>query len=517
MTTTPQPVPFASIDGGAQPFALGEDGMIYQLSSDEVWVQVRSLPVADISVAPPEDGFPGGRLWGVPATANPGGVWFRDLATGTFTRTREMADQVSAGAEGETWAARRQASPLRWDDAARTWTPENDAVQVDVVAVSRALCQWGLSGDGQALYLRPGVDGEWAHVIGAPSGQTMTRITTNPHGELACVTNGGGVFLLDEDDRSWLPVGDGSIAFRDICIRDRDATWALDAHGNAMDLGPMAGPAARPCTTQWDTEDPWDETKSTHLYIVNRAAQLVASWTDPRYAGFVTKLIQPMAPKAQAGWFRQGLCQGLYDADFVGTYNNPVLNQPTYKSHFYDPATGKNWVGETTPTALTNGVTFFTSSVIEYQHLGSRAGYDLGLALHYFTDLTQPMHAANFTYISSIPFGYHTDFETFMLQQQARVPQPSVTGFQPGSVNGAAALFTATATATKARHWPQVLAAYDYTGWKFSPTRWQQAVLPLLPSILDDAVKATAQLLYLYIGEVLASSSEAHEEEVATP
>lgn len=91
------------------------------------------------------------------------------------------------------------------------------------------------------------------------------------------------------------------------------------------------------------------------------------------------------------GGFKEAIYKGLKDADYLPVYNNTG----SFKSHFFDPATKENYKGETDPTALTEGLKYYhlslASAVVE------KAGYNLGLALHYFTDLTQPCHAANFT------------------------------------------------------------------------------------------------------------------------
>src|SRR5437660_10223779 len=100
------------------------------------------------------------------------------------------------------------------------------------------------------------------------------------------------------------------------------------------------------------------------------------------------------------------MCMGIYAADVQAPYNDPVAGQATYKSHFYDPDSGENWMHETDPTALTRGRMYFSLARDAYfdGDMG-HAGYLFGLSLHYLTDLSQPMHAGNFTYISSWLWG----------------------------------------------------------------------------------------------------------------
>lgn len=104
--------------------------------------------------------------------------------------------------------------------------------------------------------------------------------------------------------------------------------------------------------------------------------------------------------------FKTALDQGLMDAD----YNAPWASN-WWEGHFYHPVTRRNYNGVTV-SAMTEGQRYFNLSV----HVGrrirkflelntpardlyplyARAGHYLGLSLHYLTDLTQPMHAANF-------------------------------------------------------------------------------------------------------------------------
>ena len=75
---------------------------------------------------------------------------------------------------------------------------------------------------------------------------------------------------------------------------------------------------------------------------------------------------QPVSVKQAIGDpFHDRLCQGLYDADNVDPWRDlgtffqyvPWVGKyaATYKSHFYDPDTGRNWWGDTNLTALTRG------------------------------------------------------------------------------------------------------------------------------------------------------------------
>jgi len=108
----------------------------------------------------------------------------------------------------------------------------------------------------------------------------------------------------------------------------------------------------------------------------------------------------------QNATFRGAAFRGLREAD-----DRSPWSDNNWSSHFYNPENGTNYAGSKEKTALSEGRRYFGLS----QHVGQRiyrftqdgvppgdilykhAGYFLGLSLHFLTDLTQPMHAANFT------------------------------------------------------------------------------------------------------------------------
>ncbi len=97
------------------------------------------------------------------------------------------------------------------------------------------------------------------------------------------------------------------------------------------------------------------------------------------------------------------ILSGLHDADYKAEYSGNF-----YEKHFYNPRTGKNYRGHTGPTAFNQVIEFGRKAASHLSGLTAQkrqiakadyqaAGYDLGLALHFLTDLSQPMHAGNFT------------------------------------------------------------------------------------------------------------------------
>lgn len=83
----------------------------------------------------------------------------------------------------------------------------------------------------------------------------------------------------------------------------------------------------------------------------------------------------------------------------------------TFAGHFYDPDTGKNWLGQTSPTARTRAELYFESAVAAYSDGNSEKAMEyLGKGTHYVSDLNEPHHASNLTALDS----NHTDFEKYV-------------------------------------------------------------------------------------------------------
>lgn len=90
--------------------------------------------------------------------------------------------------------------------------------------------------------------------------------------------------------------------------------------------------------------------------------------------------------------FAKKVKDGLLDAD-----TKPPYADWGWESHFYDPDTKKNYRGKSDPTAMTQALRLFYSSAEKKGSSKDLYGaYELGLALHYLTDLSQPMHSSNF-------------------------------------------------------------------------------------------------------------------------
>lgn len=111
--------------------------------------------------------------------------------------------------------------------------------------------------------------------------------------------------------------------------------------------------------------------------------------------------------------FGNKVADGLYDADYTDEYTGLLRGTQIriYYKHFYDPDKRSTFLGHT-ENAMTEFCRHFYASVDQRERRDlTGAAHSLGLALHYLTDLTQPMHAANF--INAPPLGdnRHAAFE----------------------------------------------------------------------------------------------------------
>ena len=74
----------------------------------------------------------------------------------------------------------------------------------------------------------------------------------------------------------------------------------------------------------------------------------------------------------------------------------------TFAGHFYDPDTGKNWMGQKNPTARTRAETYYQSAVAAYKDgYTDKAMEYIGKGTHYVSDLNEPHHASNLTAVNS--------------------------------------------------------------------------------------------------------------------
>ena len=100
----------------------------------------------------------------------------------------------------------------------------------------------------------------------------------------------------------------------------------------------------------------------------------------------------------------------MFNADWPDVLGNET-DYGTFAGHFYDPDTGKNWLGQSSPTARSRAESYYTQALHDYK-LGdyeSAMAY-LGRGSHYVADLNEPHHASNLTALNS----NHTEFEKYV-------------------------------------------------------------------------------------------------------
>lgn len=184
-----------------------------------------------------------------------------------------------------------------------------------------------------------------------------------------------------------------------------DCYWVEDGSG---DFRASAKAQKEAVTLNIEISDPLHETPkepsdekyndATHRAIVLRTLGLLQAHSQDPTVSIFLRFASPNSP------FTNAMFVGLRDADYKVPYIGYL-----YSSHFYDPETKRNFLGFGA-TALDNGRYYFDKSMklgipimektmrgepVSHEEMAN-CGYYLGIAMHYLTDLMQPMHAANF-------------------------------------------------------------------------------------------------------------------------
>lgn len=191
----------------------------------------------------------------------------------------------------------------------------------------------------------------------------------------------------------------------------------------------------------WAAEDPHIEHDNGHLWMVNRAIDLVAKRRG-RTARATTALMRDS--ECEPVWQ-----QGLIDADYLKEYNSGradimplasifriAIAGASWEAHFFDPEKNANYNGNG-DTAYTRALQYAADAAAllscdeeadcaelrsQFRFEGSSfetACYAIGLSLHYTTDITQPMHSANFT-AKDFPIQQHSHLEQYAMRIQDR-------------------------------------------------------------------------------------------------
>lgn len=196
--------------------------------------------------------------------------------------------------------------------------------------------------------------------------------------------------------------------------------------------------------------------------------------------------------------WKEFLGYGISFAD----YNAGLNSAFSYGSHFYDPDTGKSFIP--TKTAKDMGAHYFYKAGTTYkQNHPLRAFYYLGLSLHYLTDITQPMHAANLTDFNLKAPLYHSRFERFAASLHKNYKVTDGQGYWDWQKPDPAEWIHVAAKEAK----KDISKIYNrdivYWVWKSSYSyaytrRWKDAAVPVIEGRLQEAQRITAGYIHLW-------------------
>ncbi len=244
---------------------------------------------------------------------------------------------------------------------------------------------------------------------------------------------------------------------------------------------------------------------NTHLFVVNNALAALNASGDPIGMRAYATMTQPAC---RTDWEN-----GLWDADDGDLADSPPPGRGAPGSHFYN-ASGRDETGR--PTSV---VTYMYFGAEQNRHGNARSRardqtdaltrdplpcYKLGLALHYLTDMTQPMHATSFSG-GSIPLMLHPVLEMYAPTLHSRVRRPDWDRRWVGQVPDDVFVEASKKAATLA---PPLMSTlrYDgtictmtpepgitYTGFCFLNV---PAVDHQVTSVIEDGIQTTASYLY---------------------
>ncbi|WIY62214.1 phospholipase C [Bacillus arachidis] len=243
-----------------------------------------------------------------------------------------------------------------------------------------------------------------------------------------------------------------------------------------------------PIALKWSAESIHNEGVSSHLWIVNRAIDIMSQNTT----------VVKQNETALLNEWRTDLEKGIYSAD----YENPYYDNSTFASHFYDPDSGKTYI-PFAKQAKQTGAKYFKLAGEAYQNKDLKnAFFYLGLSLHYLGDVNQPMHAANFTNISH-PFGFHSKYENFVDTVKDNYRVTDGNGYWNWKSVNPEEWVHASATAAKA-DFPSIVNS-NTKNWflkaavsQDSADKWRAEVTPVTGKRLIEAQRITAGYIHLW-------------------
>ncbi|HEU5418476.1 MAG TPA: tectonin domain-containing protein [Streptosporangiaceae bacterium] len=457
------------------------------------------------------------------AAVDAGTVWALD-ASGKVVRLTRAAGEwsvspqpagpvwLAAGRDGSMWGARADGTVAIFDHASNAWqsvaAPPAPAVRI---SAGDAGSVTALDKSG-AVHQYDGITKTWDTLTRQAPPGGFADIGALGGGVVYAAAVSGDVYLYIAG--AWQPC-DGKVT--EISAGGAFDVWAIDTDGYPLRLvrGSLEGiPEPGPVLPGWDAEDVYNDLRSTHLWIVNQAIWRAGEDGGP-VGAWLRKLLQP--GRGEIGEpMHDMMCKGIFDADFVAPFNNPVqvaglfpIQIPSYCSHFYDPTTGHNWFGLSEPTALSWGSSFFGDSVRAFLdgRLDGRsgAGYKLGLALHYMTDVTQPMHAHNYTYLSSFRWGLHTDYEGYIMGYQHNPAFKPEVHEIPHLGGGPEGYIKAAAEFSRPYLDKLLIRGADYA---YFSEAYAAPARATAPALLGNAIAATAGFLLAWANQVYRRPAE---------
>ena len=188
---------------------------------------------------------------------------------------------ISATSQGDAWGVDAQGGAWELPAAGEAWQSRSQTPELTHVSVARPSVVAGIDTAG-AAYRWEAEKAVWSPVSGQVD--ALVSIATTPHGALWAVDKSGVTYQwLGE----WLATASQGLNAIAIGGAGSGDIWGIvSATGAPIQLGSQNDIAeagftqadvadSQPRLPTWETANPFDEAQSTHLWIVNRAAQLV--------------------------------------------------------------------------------------------------------------------------------------------------------------------------------------------------------------------------------------------------
>ncbi len=324
---------------------------------------------------------------------------------------------------------------------------------------------------------------------GCPAGKHRTAVCS-------CKKDGTGTLDIFAVETSCSKYGASGLPRKECPVGQEDYL------GGCNPVCPSGFKRTAVCTCQGNPK--WQG--NTHLWVVNRALDLLAKSGDPVAVKIAARMNKASCRGGDKGWE-----SGLWDGDGPGLVDSDRMG-----SHFYNGA-GLNASGKATKTvtyaaaeltrrgSTDNALKNALDQIAKVTDLDKADScYALGLALHYATDLTQPMHATSMSTLE-LPMGLHPVWESYVPVIQTRFPAKSWDKRWAGK----SARDVLHNVSVKANSWtPKLLAAIDtnripictylaFAGAIFTGRCWRGdgKVDTITGDILDDAYQSTASFL----------------------